>query len=149
MSRRAFGPKSIGALKLLNDWIDDDVGEWLVTHEKEEFLDEDSGMPVTAVDHGDAKVKSEAGADGAGDVNEEKAGEEGKGLMSPAAKSTVSYFTKKGKRMQKIASVPTRCETMGAVGFCDDLFDSEHLGWHYDALIFKIFKKMEQSAVAQ
>ena len=35
----AFGPKSIGALKLLNDWIDDDVGEWLVTHEKEEFLE--------------------------------------------------------------------------------------------------------------
>ena len=47
----AFGPKSIGALKLLNDWIDDDVGEWLVTHEKEEFLDEDSGMPISAVDH--------------------------------------------------------------------------------------------------
>ena len=48
----AFGPKSIGALKLLNDWIDDDVGEWLVTHEKEEFLDEDSGIPITALDHG-------------------------------------------------------------------------------------------------
>ena len=43
----AFGPKSIGALKLLNDWIDDDVGEWLVTHEKGEFLDEDSGIPMT------------------------------------------------------------------------------------------------------
>ena len=109
----AFGPKSIGALKLLNDWIDEDVGEWLVTHEKEEFLEEDSGIPTTALDyddtkvksedHGDAKVKSEAGADGAGDGNEEKAGGEGKGLMSPAAKSTVSYFTKKGKRMQKIA----------------------------------------------
>ena len=37
----AFGPKSIGALTLLNDWIDDDVGEWLVTHEKGEFLEED------------------------------------------------------------------------------------------------------------
>ena len=99
----AFGPKSIGALKLLNDWIDDDVGEWLVTHEKGEFLEEDSGIPITALDHGDAKVKSEAGADGAGEVDEEEAEGEGAGSMSPAAKSTVSYFTKRGKRMQKIA----------------------------------------------
>ena len=89
----AFGPKSIGALKLLNDWIDDDVGEWLVTHEKEEFLDEDSGIPLTGLDHGDAKAKSEAGADGAGEGgDEEKPGEEVEqkkkkaGIMSPAAK---------------------------------------------------------------
>ena len=33
----AFGPKSIGALKLLNDWIDDDVGEWLVTRQTSAF----------------------------------------------------------------------------------------------------------------
>ena len=56
----AFGPKSIGALKLLNDWIDDDVGEWLVTHEKGEFLDEDSGIPMTPLDQDDVKVKSES-----------------------------------------------------------------------------------------
>ena len=96
----AFGPKSIGALELLNDWIDDDVGEWLVTHEKGEFLDEDSGIPMTPLDQDDVKVKSEAGADGAGESDVDEAGEEGKGLMSPAAKSTVSYFTKKGKRMK-------------------------------------------------
>ena len=56
----AFGPKSIGALKLLNDWIDDDVGEWLVTHEKGEFLDEDSGIPTTPFGQDDVKVKSES-----------------------------------------------------------------------------------------
>ena len=76
----AFGPKSIGALKLLNDWIDDDVGEWLVTHEKGEFLDEDSGIPTTALEHNDAKVKSESHGAGeeSGEAGEEKAGEEAK-----------------------------------------------------------------------
>ena len=95
----AFGPKSIGALKLLNDWIDDDVGEWLVTHEKEEFLEEDSGIPTTALEHNDVKVKSESDGAGeeSGEAGEEKAGEEAKakkkaGFMSPAA-----------KRMKKIA----------------------------------------------
>ena len=95
----AFGPKSIGALKLLNDWIDDDVGEWLVTHEKGEFLDEDSGIPTTPFGQDDVKVKSESDGAGeeSGEAGEEKAGEEAKpkkkaGIMSPAA-----------KRMQKIA----------------------------------------------
>ena len=76
----AFGPKSIGALKLLNDWIDDDVGEWLVTHEKGEFLDEDSGIPMTPLDQDDVKVKSESdgAGEGSGEAGEEKAGEEAK-----------------------------------------------------------------------
>ena len=94
----AFGTKSIGALKLLNDWIDDDVGEWLVTHEKGEFLDEDSGIPMTPLDQDDVKVKSES--DGAG---EEKAGGDDGAPKSPAAKQTISFYTAKGKRMRKIA----------------------------------------------
>ena len=102
----AFGPKSIGALKLLNDWIDDDVGEWLVTHEKGEFLDDDSGIPTTPFGQDDVKVKSES--DGAGKsksdgAGEEKAGGDGGTPMSPAAKSTISFYTAKGKRMRKIA----------------------------------------------
>ena len=84
----AFGPKSIGALKLLTDWIDDDVGEWLVSHEKGEFLDEDSGIPITPLDQDDVKVKSES--DGAG---EEKAVGDDAPPKSPAAKQTISFYT--------------------------------------------------------
>ena len=43
-----FGPKATGALKALNDWIQDDVGEFLESHEKSEFLDDDHGIPVDA-----------------------------------------------------------------------------------------------------
>ena len=49
----AFGPKSIGALKILEDWINDDLGEWLTAHGKPEFLDEDSGEPVEQQDDDD------------------------------------------------------------------------------------------------
>ena len=38
-----FGPKATGALKALNDWVQDDVGEFLESHEKSEFLDDDHG----------------------------------------------------------------------------------------------------------
>ena len=70
----AFGPKSIGALQFLNSWIDDDVFEWLVAHEKKEFLDEDSGIPVTVLGQDDVAVKTEVGADGAGKSEKDEAG---------------------------------------------------------------------------
>ena len=65
----AFGPKAVGALKLLQDWINDDVGGFLEAHEKEDFLDEglDYGRPLEVLTRTDDAVKTEESADGAGD----------------------------------------------------------------------------------
>ena len=65
----AFGPKAVGALKLLQDWINDDVSGFLEAHEKEDFLDEglDYGRPLEVITRTDDAVKKEESADGAGD----------------------------------------------------------------------------------
>ena len=61
----AFGPKAVGALKLLQDWIKDDVGAFLEAHEKEDFLDAglEYGRPLEVVTP--LKDVKEEGADGA------------------------------------------------------------------------------------
>ena len=61
----AFGPKAVGALKLLQDWIKDDVGAFLEAHEKEDFLDAglEYGRPLEVVTP--QKDVKEEGADGA------------------------------------------------------------------------------------
>ena len=59
----AHGPKAVGALKKLKDWIDDDVGEWLSAHEKEEFLHEDHGIPVQEIIPSMKGIKAEKQAE--------------------------------------------------------------------------------------
>ena len=55
---QAYGPKAEGALQKLNCWMDD-VEDWLVAHEKEEFLHEDHGVPAALQPSPLARVKRE------------------------------------------------------------------------------------------
>ena len=106
----AFGPKSIGALKILEDWINDDLGEWLTAHGKPEFLDEDSGQPVEQHDDDDFVKHEEeeiTGADGAGAGGQKSdaphgSDSSGSSPKTPLGKQTVKYYTKLGKRRAKL-----------------------------------------------
>ena len=120
----AFGPKSIGALKILEDWINDDLGEWLTAHGKPEFLDEDSGAPIEQRDDDDfvkreindeesADGTKRKGADGAGAGGQKSDAPDGpdssdSSPQTPLGKQTVSYYTKLGKRRAKLMNQKRR-----------------------------------------
>ena len=96
-----FGPKATGALKALNDWIQDDVGEFLESHEKSEFLDDDHGIPVDAESPAMHGVKKEsANGASAADGGEEEADEkEESSPLKALGKMLLSDKEKKLKRL--------------------------------------------------
>ena len=105
----AFGPTAVGALKKLKDWIDNDVGEWLSAHEKEEFLDEDHGIPVQeeffgGAGVGDDHIKQEDPfADVKGDVDVDKDtkaqdAQQGEGIPKPKTYQWESLSKEEKKR---------------------------------------------------
>ena len=96
-----FGPKATGALKALNDWIQDDVGEFLESHEKSEFLDDDHGIPVDAESPAMHGVKKEsANGASAADGGEEEADEkEESSPLKALGKMLLSDKEKKIKRL--------------------------------------------------
>ena len=92
----AFGPKAVGALKLLQDWINDDVGGFLEAHEKQDFLDKglEYGKPleVVSICREDA-VKTEEGTDGA------EEGADGAGAGEDERKRLISEEDKRKRRI--------------------------------------------------
>ena len=98
-----FGPKATGALKALNDWIQDDVGEFLESHEKSEFLDDDHGIPVDAESPAMHGVKKEsANGASAADGGEEEADEkEESSPLKALGKMLLSDKEKKLKRLME------------------------------------------------
>ena len=96
-----FGPKATGALKALNDWVQDDVGEFLESHEKSEFLDDDHGIPVDAESPAMHGVKQE-GADGASAADSGKGDAEEDAESSPMKALGKMVLNSKDKKLQRL-----------------------------------------------
>ena len=96
-----FGPKATGALKALNDWVQDDVGEFLESHEKSEFLDDDHGIPVDAESPAMHGVKQE-GADGASAADSGKGDAEEDAESSPMKALGKMVLNSKDKKLKRL-----------------------------------------------